>query len=118
MTATSGSNTSHVTIVLGQTCSLSSVHSPDVRSLRTVCATRGGLGRAGSMGGSKSSPRLGGGFKPAYGPSRRDTDGSGTIVVPLPDSKIATYTLVPSGLMVMARGYFPAIWTISGGCDR
>src|SRR5215216_4387388 len=97
---------------------LSSIHRR-AASFRTMRLTGGGV-FVSLIAGTKFVPEFGGGFFPAYGPLGSST-GPGwagvlrpvkrrpTTVVPLPDSKMATYTFEPSGLTAIARGRSPSM---------
>src|SRR5436190_8800181 len=99
---------------------LSSIHRP-APFLRTIWLTFGGVRvTLVFITGEKLVPPFGGGSAPPCGPCGSSTGpGAGALfrsvnrcpntVVPLPDSKIATYTCEPSGLVAIARGRSPSI---------
>ena len=79
-------------------------------------------GRLGLIAGLKFTPSFGGGFCPPYGPKGELTalfcTDVPTIVVLLPDSKKATYSLFPSGLTAIALGSSPARLSTTGAAVR
>src|SRR5437762_3430995 len=106
---------------------MNSVQSPWLSSTQrpagfflTIRLTRGGAAVeiSGLMGGLKLVPLFGGGFSPPDGAKGKLIGlGRGApedtpvlmMVEALPDSKMATYTLDPSGLVAIARGRLPSM---------